>query len=88
MDLGRLSAEYRAVYGTKIVFCPEVTRSVEVKCLAEKVLRLGIVLVEAKVLCYADVEKALTQYLAFNKKLLKSWGAKGSVFYMTALAKM
>ena len=56
--------------------------------LAEEIFRLGIALVEAKVLCDADVKKAVTQHLAFNKKLLKSWGPSGSVSYMTDLGQM
>ena len=44
----------------------------EAKSLAEEVPRFGSVLLEANVLCYADVNKAVTQYLAYNKKLLKS----------------
>ena len=30
----------------------------------------------------------MTQYLAFNKKLLKSWGPSGFVSYMTYQGKM
>ena len=74
--------------GTMVAFCPELTRIEEAKSLAEDVLRFGSVLAEAKVSYYADFKKTVAQYLAFNKKLLKSWGPRGSVSYITNLIKM
>ena len=75
-------------YGTRLAFCAELIWKVEVKSLAEELPRFGSVLVEAKVLCNADVMKAVTQYSAFKKKLFNSWCPYGLVYFMTNLGKL
>ena len=71
-----------------MAFCPELMRNMETKSLAEEVLKFGSFLVEANVLCDAHFKKSVTQYLAFKKKLLESWGPSGSLSHMNDLGEM
>ena len=77
MELCPLASRQLASYGTMMAFTPKEMRNVEAKCLSGVVPKWASVLLEANVLCDADVKKAVTQYSAFNKKLLKSWWPSG-----------
>ena len=70
-----------------MAFCQELMRKVETKSLADEILRFGSVLVEAKLLCVADVKKAVMPYLPFNKKLIQFSRPGWSVSYSTDLGK-
>ena len=85
VEPGRLYAVRLAGYKKMMAFCPELFRLVEAKSKDPRNLETGQCFVEAKMLFNADVGETVTQYLAFNKKLFKSWGSSGSVSYMTDL---